>query len=188
VVIVPVEMRPSLGFEYPFTKSLRDMIPTLRDKLDREFLLKGEYRLSGGQTIVGLYVRPVVIAGSRAPNSLERQSDGSEFFWLGNKPAEVRLYNFDTRDREVVFIAQTGPGPSNAEQSGRTLQYEFMRQNGVLKLARGEGWRVTLCLSVRPGSNSLLLWVTDRSEPSLNGNGDPRDLLLHVGHIEVRPH
>jgi hypothetical protein len=187
MVIVPVETGLSLGFEYPFTKALRDLIPTLRDTLDREFVLKGEYPLYGGHTIIGLYVRPVLIAGYRAPNSIERQSDGSEFFWLGNKAAEVRLYNLDASHREVVLVAETRPGPSNAEQSSRTLQYEFMRRQGVLKLPQGDDWTLSLPLSVRPGSSSLLLWVTDRSEPSLNRNGDPRDLLLHVGDIKVRP-
>lgn len=187
MVIAPVQMGLSPGFEYPFTKSLRDLVPTLRDKLDREFLLKGEYPVYGGRTIIGLYVRPVLIAGYRAPNSIERQSDGSEFFWLGNKAAEVRLYNLDASNREVVLVAKTGPGPSNAEQSSRTLKYEFMGRQGVLKLPQADSWALSLPLSVRPGSNSLLLWVTDRSEPSLNRNGDPRDLLLQVGDIKVRP-
>jgi hypothetical protein len=187
MVIVPIEIGPSPGFEYPLTRSLRDLIPTVRDTLDREFLLKGQYPLYGGHTIIGLYVRPVLIAGYRAPNSIERQSDGSEFFWLGNKAAEVRLYNLDASNREVVLVAKTRPGPSNAEQKSRTLQYEFMRRQGVLKLPQGDDWKLSLPLSVRPGWNSLLLWVTDRSEPPLNGNGDPRDLLLHVGDIKVRP-
>ena len=187
MVIAPVEMGLSPGFEYPFTKSLRALLPRLRDTLDREFLLKGEYPVYGGHTIIGLYVRPVLITGYRAPNSIERQADGSEFFWLGNKAAEVRLHNLDASNREVVLVAKTGPGPSNAEQNSRTLQYEYMRRQGVLKLPQGDDWKLSLPLSVRPGSNSLLLWVTDRSEPSLNRNGDPRDLLLQVRDIKVRP-
>jgi hypothetical protein len=61
-----------------------------------------------------------------------------------------------------------------------------MGKQGMIALSQAGEWKMSLPLSVRPGENSLLLWVADQSDPSLNRNGDPRDLLLLVDDVQVR--
>jgi hypothetical protein len=186
VVVAPVEMGPPEGFEFPFTRSVRDLSAMWRGVLAREFILKGTYPLGGGRTTTSLYVRQVAVRGYVAPNGVEQTRQGAEFIWLGNRAAEVQIYNFDAVDREVELLARTAPGPSNADKSSRTVNYEFRGRRGVVKLSEARGWQLSLPLSVKPGANSVSIWVSDPADPSLNKNGDPRDLLLNVSDARVK--
>jgi len=184
IVIAYSEMPPAFGFEFPFTMSLRHLQSIWKQYLQREFLQRQTYSVSAGQGRIGLYIRPVRVVAYKVPNSLE-YSNGRPFFWLGNEKAEIKIDNSDNKERKVVFTADSGPGPSNAEMSFRHLHYEFEGRKGVLVLGKERRWAISLRLTVKPGSNALFLHVSDKGNPSLNPNKDPRVLLLRINNIGI---
>jgi hypothetical protein len=167
--------------------SLRRLQAAWRPILEEEFTLQHSYDFVQRQSPVGMFVRHARITGYRTPNGLERV-EGRPFFWLGNAAAQIEIRNFDTNERSLEFIADTQPGPSNADRDKRRVRYEWGETRGVLVIGRDTKWRLSLPLTLRPGLNVLSLQGLDSADTALNPNGDPRPLVLRLDNMRlIRP-
>ena len=182
IVVAPLYFNRAVGYEYPYTQSVRQYETSWRKKINAEFILKQKYYVTSQP--IGLYIRPCQIVDFQVPNGME--VGNNQWFWLGDSPVEIRIENFSKQPLAADFIATGGPGPSDHNNKENTLSYEINGSSQNLVLNDVNGWQFTIPMTLQPGENTLSL--VDLDEAKLNANGDPRPLLLQVSEIKLSCH
>jgi len=179
VVVAPVYFKPSGGFEYPYTQSLRQYEGPLKKILNKDFILEEKYNFPSW--LLGLYVRPCLILDSQIPNGIE--DEPNPWFWLGDYPSEIYIENFSEQPLAAEFVAMGVNGPSNANLNKSALHYKINDSERDMFLSDTDGWDLTIPMILQPGTNILSLIGIDNV--IINKNGDPRHLLLGIYDIKI---
>jgi hypothetical protein len=126
--------------------------------------------------------RTAVLLRVLNPNAIERDSQGSQFFWMGGDATLFRL--FAPGEGDAIIRARFLMGPSLPERSDRNLLIESSA-NDEVQYATITETSQAIRVPVRRGLNVVALRVIDQPSVDALPNGDKRPLLLRVDGLQV---